>query len=156
MERLSKSFSLNGLALVAKEDNLGTENKRARMQSDARTLRASQNGSGDPALLSFAEQIYAVLASCTEGEVPDLDAAYGLTDEQLDCWFESVHSVNASWLQPRENVGEAVTFRDGNTLQIVSGDLPSVLRKLYQLEKAAADYEVDQDYLVQKNFLYPL
>jgi hypothetical protein len=110
---------------------------RNAIEAEARQQKAKLNGQGDTELLYFHEMIYAPLAACSVGEVPDVGQAFQFSPEDLDGWFETVRAVNPDWFEVSPLDLETVELRDGSQITVVAADRPSVLMKLHRLEGEA-------------------
>jgi hypothetical protein len=109
-----------------------------KLAEEARKLRLSLNGSGDPDLLSFQEVVYPWLVAYTTGkEMPTPREVYALSDEELDVWHQAVRCTNPSIYPEALPEPTQVTFRDGSSVQVVSSYLPSSIRRLIILDNLA-------------------
>lgn len=130
--------------LTVWEANWDQSSMPSKIAEEARKLRASQNGSGDPYLLSFHEVVYPWLAAYTTGEeVPSPSQAFQLSDDDLDLWYLAVRSANAELFEGNLPEPTQVTFRDNSSFTVVSAYLPSSLRKLLILDAQAHQYLED-------------
>lgn len=108
-----------------------------RIRKEAQELRASQNGSANLDLLSFHEFIYPWLFAYSTGNVPTLEEAFNLSDEELDKWYVAVRYTNPELFPEVIAQSTIVTFRDNSTFTIQSSRLPSSIRRLAHLDNIA-------------------
>jgi hypothetical protein len=81
----------------------------------------------------FQEMIFASLAACSTGDVPDLQKAFELSPADLDQWWFSAREVNPNWYDNDELKEKTITLRD-NTQITVFSKRPSVLLRRFRLE----------------------
>src|SRR5690349_14036884 len=97
-QRRQQPFTFqDGSQVIAWQASWDVTMDRQAIEEAARAAKAQANGSGDPALFYFQEQVYAGLAAASTGEVPNLEAAFHLGREDLDGWWEAVREVNSGW-----------------------------------------------------------
>jgi hypothetical protein len=108
---------------------------RSEIEEQARAEKAKANGNGDPALFFFWEEIYAGLAACSTGDVPDVNKAYQLLQdhpEQIDAWYQLARGVTG-WYEPGELTEQAVALSDGTSITCLSMR-PSVSMRRFRLD----------------------
>ena len=145
IKRRSKPFTLSTGSLTVWESSWDISMARSALEEEARTqrkkcqeqLKEQFDGSPEAQLLYFQEMIYAPLAACSTGEVPDVEQAFQLPPADLDGWFNATREVDPESFGDENAEPETVTFRDGSQITILPAYLPSVLMKLHQLETAA-------------------
>jgi hypothetical protein len=109
---------------------------RREIEEQARARRLELNGSGDATFLYFWEKIYAPLAACSTGDIPDVQRAFELADAELDGWFLANREVNPDWYDPDEFRDQTITLSDGSQITVWS-KRPSVLLRRYRLDQEA-------------------
>ncbi len=143
LERAQKRYQFSdGRRVVVQEANWDIAAIRDRIREEASAEKARLNGQGDPELLYFHEVYYSYLASCSSGDVPDLQNAFHLPASDLDGWYQTVMDTNPSWfVEADQSAQEIVKLRNGLTLTVVSANRPSaVLRRLHlEVEAERAD-----------------
>lgn len=109
---------------------------RREIEDQARAEKAKQNGSGDPELFFFHEEIYAGLAACSSGEIPELQKAFHLHPQDLDGWWQTAREVNPGWYEPGELIEHAIKISDGSAITVLS-KRPSVVIRRFHLDREA-------------------
>jgi hypothetical protein len=140
IERKQQALRLGKREITVWEANWDMGSTPARVEEEAHKLRASLNGSGDPALLDFYELVYPWLFAYSTGNVPTLEEAYELPDKDLDKWYEALRCTNPELFPETIVADTTVTFRDDSTLTIRSTEYPSVLRRSFQYTSKAFTY----------------
>ncbi len=115
--------------------------------SEAQRL-APENPLPDKRLQYFRERIYPFLSSCSSGDVPSLEEAYGMLGNQkevhLDGWWKMVQRINPDWFKyTAHQPTERVVFSDRSELDVFDGNVPSVIMKLRDMEEASIENPVD-------------
>ena len=101
---------------------------------------ASKGRSGEDVdydLVSFHESIYPWLAAYSKGNVPTLQEAFELPDDDLDLWYEAVKATNTDLFPEGQLPPTILTLRDKSQIVIHSAHLPSCLRRLAHLDNQA-------------------
>jgi hypothetical protein len=139
LQRAQKSFKFSdGRQVIVQEANWDIAAVRDRIVEEVIARRGELKEKGDPELLYFHEFYYSSLASCSTGDVPDLQSAFHLPADDLDGWYQAVMDTNPQWfLETDQSAQEVVTFRDGRTLTVISANRPSVVMRRLHLETEA-------------------
>ncbi len=139
LERAQKPYTFSdGRRVIVWEANWDIASVRDHIREEAIAERAKLNGHGDPELLFFQEVYYSYLASCSVGDVPNLQEAFRLPAAELDGWYQAVMDTNPSWFTETDlSAQETVVFRHGLQVTILSAYRPSVTMRRLHLEAEA-------------------
>ena len=133
MPRQQKPFTFsNGVLISVWQANWDQSMERSAIEEQARADRERLNGSGDPELLFFQENIYAGLAAVSQGDVPSLESAFRLLDHDLDDWYMRVQEMNPTWYLISEV--QEIPVRLGDYEFVVQSMRPSVLMRRMHIE----------------------
>jgi hypothetical protein len=141
VQRLHKPFTFqDGSQIEIWKPSWDMSMDRSEIEDQARAAKTQANGSGDPMLFFFWEEIYAGLAACSTGDVPDVHKAYQLLQdhpEDIDAWFQLARGVTG-WYESGELTEQLVQVNDSTSIKCLSMR-PSVVMRRYAL-----DLEVDK------------
>lgn len=133
MPRQNKPFTFsNGVSISIWQANWDQSMERSAIEEQARADRARLNGTGDPELLFFQENIYAGLAAVSEGAVPPLEMAFKLLAHDLDDWYMHVQEMNPTWYLVSEF--KEIPIKLGDYEFVVQSMRPSVLMRRMHIE----------------------
>lgn len=107
--------------------------ERELLEETARNEKARLNGSGNKELLFFQEVLYSGLAAYSTGDVPALQDAFTLSDENIDLWHLAVAELNPSRYVVQAYEQEALEI--GERRITVLSLRPSVLMRRAHLEQ---------------------
>lgn len=103
--------------------------------------KAGEDRLPDSRMQLFSERLYPTLAAPAEGDVPTLEEAVKMLDddpEGLDLWYRAVQRVNPDWFTYTGH-GKAVKieFSDGSKVTVSDGNAPAAIMRLAELEELA-------------------